>query len=615
MPRVRSLFAFALGCLTAACAGQPVREDPAPVAAPAELPAPLLSAVSAPEPVPVQPPLQRLCWTATHVPAAVSHVVYDFAEEELWPLPVGPRVAERSVQGIPRAVADLRAAVAPELLRGCYRWARFKEPALRTALTVSADVQPLGEFRNLSVQADTPAGAALAACVRDVLTPARVPQAGARLTRARFVLRFAPSVLSAPQRPPVRPLVPRPASLQRACVRAPVPLAVDALAPAGPLYEIDDYNEDLAAAERDAEEDRKLREARQRCPSCPAMRRVRTPIIRMGTPITIPMPDRAYLRDTVRSNLGAYRACYEGALVRHPWLTGRVTLKLAVDRAGTATARVESTPALDAEFTECLRAAAEQVWFDPWPQHPLRSSTVELNYPLVLHPAPPQQPEGPAELRAQQLLVLGDGAGALRLYTSLLDAARAAGEHSPRECLWHVGALHAGMARFPWHFAEPRVDALADALAARLRQDRPGQNWGCAARAEEALLQLTGRAHELWSHTRVPVFAYAALRGYARLEPLAAHLPDPPGHPYAEMLMSVQRPCDAAPRYEAAAAPGSPRQREAAAGAVLAYKGCIEQTERSPGAGGETLGPLRARLEQARARLRALGGADAEPAR
>lgn len=539
---------------------------------------------------------QLLC-TRSAQPAALwpkRRTIFEYVDERITPLPFGPQVAERSLLGVPRNDGELTRLLDERraALHDCYRWARYNDRALQGTFAVAGEITPFGALQIARVQppALTPQAAALAKCIARVLHGTELGAAAPRHTRLQLSLRFAPSKLGRPAQPPRQPAAWQPSGTMPSCLRAPETLPVDELAvPA--LAPIDDFDADQESEEDYQQRLHELREKeadmRRRGICFLPGRVVRKPSIRVSQAVIRPLPDKHNIRQTLRGNLGAYRACYRSALALHPGLSGRVTLRLRVDRLGGVQAEVSSDTTGDTVLAECLRRAAAEVWFYPWP---LDSGEVEIIYPLLLQPeAPPpipvpqQDTVSGIERRAAAQLEQEDGVAALRSYAALVH--QLPPEH-PHQCQYRRGMLAALLLRYPWYIADERVDATADALVARLAREPPGS--ACAQAAAPLLLRIAQEAHQL--ALRQPPFWARAVVHSQRLLRLGAQFPESQQVHYllAETLSSLHRPCEAAPLYDIAAELSGPpkRQHDAAEGAVSAWRACVQSPAAAAGAAG-----------------------------
>jgi hypothetical protein len=85
----------------------------------------------------------------------------------------------------------------------------------------------------------------------------------------------------------------------------------------------------------------------------------------------------------VRGGRKDQKACYEKLLVRSPAAAGRLELKYSVEGDGRvegATVETESAALRDADFLQCLKAAASSLTF------PATGARVTVSYPLVVNP-------------------------------------------------------------------------------------------------------------------------------------------------------------------------------------------------------------------------------------
>lgn len=538
------------------------------------------------------PPLLKVCVPARNEPQYRKKTIYDLDDEILKPDSVGPWVRERPRDGLPRALMQAKAALEErrEVLRQCYRWARYRDRSLQGMVQVEVRVDPFGAWATPRVTPEMPGGIELAACVGRVLAGLREMQVTARNTDGQFGIRFVPSSQRRPRSAPPRPESgPPPAASGPACLLLPAQVPRDRLVAHEPLLEIDDYDTEQARTDDEFDFTQKLDAwelGGQRGP-----RPVRPPMVEVsGCGLTV----RASMgvdgiRQSLRYNMGAYGACYAQAHARHPGLAGRVVIGISVDLGGSLTARVTQSTVQDAELAECLRQAVEEVWFAPWSQD---WGKLEITYPFVLSPEPATRADielchatiTGIEVRALAQLNRGDGRAALRSYSALLRQGR---EH-PHRCQWHTGALAATLALAPWQ-DERVLTAARELVAALVRpagtSERDAQLRSvCLDRAAPLLSRLATDIHK--RAMRSPTLPLLDL-AVQRYQMVLGAGPDLPGADQlrfylAEALWSAERYCEAAPLYtqvalQTSAEPRTRRREESAEAALLSWRACLDQ--------------------------------------
>ncbi|HEY4159393.1 MAG TPA: AgmX/PglI C-terminal domain-containing protein, partial [Polyangiaceae bacterium] len=88
------------------------------------------------------------------------------------------------------------------------------------------------------------------------------------------------------------------------------------------------------------------------------------------------------IQSIIRAKFGVFRECYERGLAKNPNLTGRITTRFVIDRAGNVSdARLDSSTLPDPETTECVVAAFRTFKF-----YPPEGGIVTVVYPIVLSP-------------------------------------------------------------------------------------------------------------------------------------------------------------------------------------------------------------------------------------
>jgi hypothetical protein len=93
------------------------------------------------------------------------------------------------------------------------------------------------------------------------------------------------------------------------------------------------------------------------------------------------LPPEAIQR-IVRQNFGRFRACYEAGLVRNPALSGTVTTRFVIDRAGAVASAVDGGSSLpDPAVAGCVVRAFSGVSF-PQPE----GGIVTVSYPISFSP-------------------------------------------------------------------------------------------------------------------------------------------------------------------------------------------------------------------------------------
>ncbi|MCC6994748.1 MAG: AgmX/PglI C-terminal domain-containing protein [Deltaproteobacteria bacterium] len=474
----------------------PDRVVPPPADPPKAVPALLSSEVDPPSAwaaPPAQPPAQSVCLPARKLTAVVKRTKnYDFAEHPVLPLPYGPRIADLPRAGLPRSRRVVSEALRErsQVLKECYRWARFEREDLAGTLTVRFAIDEFGRTSNVQVTGDGEGQAELGACVTDVVTQLRLARAVPRVTDVTLPIRFR---LSGQARPAKRPARPKgnPAMGSgpgHRCLLAPAEVPRDALVATAAVQVVDDFSQRQAD---DEEQERQLEECRKAGGPC---RRAIHRIGVIGQAVRVSGLDKRTIRGVVRANQGAYRACYIDARARRPEVSGTVNLLLQIPSDGITTlAAVESSTSGDAKLDECLRVAFAELWFPA-----SHEDLVVVRYPFVLAPAPALPPELPAratvaeiEAGARAALAAEDGARALRRWSALIAQAP---DHE-NLCRWRLGALQALLLDAPW--IDARVMAAATDLVAGL-EARPDR-----ACAEAAAITLETLAQEAENSGRV----------------------------------------------------------------------------------------------------------------
>ncbi len=274
----------------------------------------------------------------------------------------GPAI--QPVRGLPRTPGSIITAlrgIRPALV-DCYRWARFRRPALGLVplhVAMRLDEEGVPSFVGLQPPEPAPDGG-VRACLREMLGTLSVDLYTPRVTDVTFALRLEPSGQGRPAHALARPRRPARATVDpaRRCraSAAPVMDLLDLEA-----QEIDDFSEEQARAER-----------REK------VRRDRREWIRGGKvgPEPVDVPDviagcanvrgaftPAALTRAVAANAGAYGACFAAAnrQVVEGGSPARVDVAVEVRGDGRfCSAHVASQ--VDSRLARCLETAIEDVW-------------------------------------------------------------------------------------------------------------------------------------------------------------------------------------------------------------------------------------------------------------
>lgn len=309
---------------------------------------------------------------------------------------------------------------------------------------------------------------------------------------------------------------------------------IDTLADPDAVILIGDYDHQLEA--RDADQ-RALLEWRRRG------RRGRRPRLRIfpyGAPIRTVDHTPRQIRSAVLGNMGRIRECYLEALSDRPELRARIRIQAVVNPAGQfQSVTVAQASTSDEALEGCLRGAVQELWVAPR----RAAEPVLVTLPFNLQPAAVAAPsvpergsiEGLAE-RASALLAVGNGAGALRVFRTLLAAAPEDG----RRCTWQVDALRSAVIATPWR--DDRTQAAFDALVEYLKRavDVPEACWRAAGAeltqyVSAELNELNGRREEEDAIVDIAWrYPEATLGILGPLEGLEAHLPR--GEPIAQAI-------------------------------------------------------------------------------
>jgi hypothetical protein len=311
--------------------------------------------------------------------------------------------AARFDAGEPREPKDIEAALAErdDLLRRCYRWARFRDARLAaTRVSAAMEIDEWGRVRAIAIGGDF---LALSRCVDDVLRGLELDRYAPRRTLATGVISFAPSSLGRPLRAPRRPRAPTPRSqIPALIVRQAITLPVDDLV--FPVRSIDDYDETQARQEA---------AARYRL-ALAAWRSGRGPRPK-PEPIVVLCLDsfsgpRAVSMDTIRReiarHLGEVADCYRAASARRPGLSGRVDVHATLSAAGQplnpSSVVVRSSTLDDRPMEACVADALADLRL---PVIPWKEGATELSIPLQFLPdaeLPASPPKAPTSCTAQQ---------------------------------------------------------------------------------------------------------------------------------------------------------------------------------------------------------------------
>ncbi|MEO8706897.1 MAG: hypothetical protein ABI867_43120 [Kofleriaceae bacterium] len=404
-------------------------------------------------PVPIIPTVSTACRGPEHEPPLT---VFPFNADDIEPVPIGPRIADRPRTGRPRTIAQLDEAFdrGARGITGCWKWASARG-ARATSVDVALAVEPVGTISKLVV---TGRARELVACLEQTL-PTLVFDTSPRTTRYRaridFKLAAQPAWPAVPQRP-----APAPPPPERVCT--PVARITDTVVAPVP-YSVDDSD---------------------------PTRTPNTPTVRLGCNTRTPYVSKWVIRWAIRSNRGAFQRCYADARTREPTLTGIVTIHAQFERSGSAT-NVSVDGAGDGELRECIAIAAREVWLAPAGDRAIR-----ISYPLRLAPPPGE----PADRTAQSLLAYGDTDAAITSWDRELQITR----DPAAACRARVGIVRAFMARAPWEDDPRTLAGLRDLSAFITTLDR-ATAYACLAPFEDQLRELAvpdagyGRDGMRWS--------------------------------------------------------------------------------------------------------------------
>lgn len=337
------------------------------------------------------------------IPAG-RRVIYQFNSTPLFPVAVGPRMADRPRRGKARTWLQLDETLArAELaLSGCWKWASARG-APEGTLDIAFTMTPFGATTAHAVTSKTSGHEDLARCVQENLVNLALPELSPRTTRMHARVAFERTTQGKWPLPPLRPTPSAPKPRTKRCMPVLDDGPIDILD--SPIdYTVDDFDE-------------------VRIPRVPG----EVPTVTLGCHSTGHVTtSKSVVRAAVEANRGAFEACYADALARDARLTGKtIELVLVIPDVTTPT-EVQLDGVADPLFTACMRTAAAELWI----AESLPESTIEAHFAFSLG-------------RAEDA---GDPAGRLEDLVAKLRAATTDGER----CEQRAWILDAFVAQAPW---------------------------------------------------------------------------------------------------------------------------------------------------------------------